>query len=293
MPIDSLCSGCGKTLRVNDEFQGRKARCPACGTVYIAGGVPSEQYPSPAEVETIYPVQKDSGSLSSNPVDDSWNSLPSAKPIEESSAKTIGAMRPATPQSPPHFDGVTASSPLVGSSIASPPDKMYFVRTPNSMIYGPSSALMVHDWIAQGRLDDTCHIREETSEQWLGIPAWRFQSRKQQNPISNPANSSTNQFGAVPVSSVQSLGYTKSGNGTIVLVLGLVSWVLCPTVIGALICSIIATVFAMTELKKIREGISPSKEKSLVLIGLFLALANLAAISITIIAFVAIAILNP
>ena len=97
----------------------------------------------------------------------------------------------------------------------------------------------------------------------------------------------------MPVSSVQSLGYTKSGNGTIVLVLGLVSWVLCPTVIGALICSIIATVFAMTELKKIREGISPSKEKSLVLIGLFLALANLAAISITIIAFVAIAILNP
>jgi hypothetical protein len=34
MPIDSICSGCGRTLRVADEYAGLEAQCPACSTIY-------------------------------------------------------------------------------------------------------------------------------------------------------------------------------------------------------------------------------------------------------------------
>ncbi len=33
MPIEMSCTGCGQTLRVADEHAGKKARCPACGTI--------------------------------------------------------------------------------------------------------------------------------------------------------------------------------------------------------------------------------------------------------------------
>jgi len=34
MAIESICTGCGKTLSVADENAGKRARCPACGQVY-------------------------------------------------------------------------------------------------------------------------------------------------------------------------------------------------------------------------------------------------------------------
>jgi phage FluMu protein Com len=33
MPIELNCAGCGQLLRVADEHAGKKARCPACGTI--------------------------------------------------------------------------------------------------------------------------------------------------------------------------------------------------------------------------------------------------------------------
>lgn len=33
MSIEIGCTGCGQTLRVADEHAGKKARCPACGTI--------------------------------------------------------------------------------------------------------------------------------------------------------------------------------------------------------------------------------------------------------------------
>jgi len=153
----------------------------------------------------------------------------------------------------------------------------YFVRTPNTMVYGPSERESVLDWIAQGRLDDTCHIREETSEQWIGIAAWRFQTRNVRNPIANPSFQNANAFGSVPATSIQSTGYPKAGNGNVVLVLGLVSWLLCPTGIGSWVCSILAIYFATIELEKMRNGLSPSKERAIVLIGMWLGILNLVA----------------
>jgi hypothetical protein len=33
MPVEFSCSGCGKLLRVPDEFAGKQARCPQCGAI--------------------------------------------------------------------------------------------------------------------------------------------------------------------------------------------------------------------------------------------------------------------
>jgi hypothetical protein len=301
MPIDSICVGCGKTLRVNEEFVGRKARCPVCGMVYVAGHTSetpsdprqseprsSESSPSssnPADVETVY-AQKVPSNSPMDQQSDSWSALPTAKPLDPlipRQGTTASATNPMT----------TSVSDSASTEGLTPPVAKYMVRTPNSMVYGPSTAETVHKWIEEGRLDDSCHIRDETSDQWLGIPAWKFQSRKQSNPMSIPGNLPTNQFGDIPVSTVQSVGYSKAGNGGLVLILGLISWILCPTFIGAIVCGILAIVFAVTELKKIKNGQSPSKEKSLVLIGLLLAVANLATWCIAIVGLIVVAILNP
>jgi hypothetical protein len=47
MSIEIGCTGCGQTLRVADEHAGKKARCPACGTIV--------QVPTPGEVAPLGP----------------------------------------------------------------------------------------------------------------------------------------------------------------------------------------------------------------------------------------------
>jgi hypothetical protein len=49
MPIEMGCPGCGQTLRVADEHAGKKARCPACGTIAdvpLPGSVPPAFQPA-------------------------------------------------------------------------------------------------------------------------------------------------------------------------------------------------------------------------------------------------------
>jgi hypothetical protein len=294
MAIDSLCVGCGKTLRVGVEYAGRKARCPMCGAIYVVPQIPSDAHialplaapinaiegspinSDPTHTETTYAASVSPSSQSNDP-SDKWESFPTEKPaarlIETASAE------------PPAVSAMSASSVSSPSPIVQTPVQ-YFARTPNGMIYGPSDRKTVMDWIDQGRLDDTCHVRESNSEQWLGIAAWRFQSRQTSNPMSYQATGASPTFGAVPSSTIQSAGFERSGNGVLILVLGIVSWLLCPTIIGAAVCSILAIVFATTELRRIREGQTTSKEKSLVLIGMWLGILNAVALVIGIIGMV-------
>ncbi|MDP6468394.1 MAG: hypothetical protein QF918_11680 [Pirellulaceae bacterium] len=39
MPIETICPGCGRKLRVGDEFAGKQARCPVCNEIYSVSGV--------------------------------------------------------------------------------------------------------------------------------------------------------------------------------------------------------------------------------------------------------------
>ncbi|MBP90101.1 MAG: hypothetical protein CMJ64_25905 [Planctomycetaceae bacterium] len=40
MPIETICKGCARKLRVADDYAGRKARCPHCKTVYDVPSLP-------------------------------------------------------------------------------------------------------------------------------------------------------------------------------------------------------------------------------------------------------------
>ena len=52
MPIETICQTCARKLRVADEFAGKKARCPQCGTIYVVPGQPESA--TGALDETIY-----------------------------------------------------------------------------------------------------------------------------------------------------------------------------------------------------------------------------------------------
>ena len=91
----------------------------------------------------------------------------------------------------------------------------------------------------------------------------------------------------------QSAGYARSGNGIAVLILGIVSWILCPTFIGALICAIFAIVLGLNELKRVRQGISPASDRTPAMFGLWLGIINLVVLFGSVLAFVVIAIMEP
>ena len=38
MPIETICQTCARKLRVADEYAGKRARCPQCGTIYVVPG---------------------------------------------------------------------------------------------------------------------------------------------------------------------------------------------------------------------------------------------------------------
>jgi hypothetical protein len=46
MPIETICKGCARKLRVPDEHAGKKARCPQCGLIYVVPGSPAASTPT-------------------------------------------------------------------------------------------------------------------------------------------------------------------------------------------------------------------------------------------------------
>jgi hypothetical protein len=261
MPIDSICTGCGKTLRVGDEFVGRNARCPVCLTVYVVV------------------AKADSGASAESPFSSANLDSSRVETTYELTSNSQQGSSISSSQKNPFNAAAEEQSPSIFAS------ESYFVRTPNSAIYGPADKHTVLAWIQQGRLDDSCFVRSSHSDQWLGVPAWNAQQYNPNNaqarhvtdPHGTPGSPQSYQFGAAPVPSNQSVGYPRGGGGSVVLVLGIVSWVLCPTVLGGLICGIFAIVLGLKELKHVREGSSPQSERTLVMAGMFLGILCLTA----------------
>jgi|GEM_PF-1565514 len=283
MAIDSICSGCGKTLRVGDENAGRKARCPMCGVVYVVSSpaVPSEaDYGSPlVSASSVDPTSiNDASNTDTTYASTNWSSNP------------FGSQLPSAQSS-------LSIGPALPAAVSARSAASFLVRTPSGAVYGPTDPATIIEWTNQGRLDDTCHVRAENSEQWLGMAAWRFQLRQNQNPMASQPTQTTgsvaNSFGQAPVAANQSAGYARSGQGGLVLIFGIVSWLLCPTFIGSLALSIVAVVWGSSELRKIRDGQSPASERSLVLIGMWLGIINLAVSVLAIVGIIILAIVNP
>ncbi len=267
MAIESECKGCGIRLRVEDRYSGLQARCPQCSMIYTVPTASVERLPpsddSAANAESLS-TSGGSGMLPSESAD-SFKPLPTIiEPLESSSKATD--IRPE----------------IAGNGTADVDDQFY-VRIPSGQVFGPTNAATIQEWAAQGRVNPSCSIRPASTEAWIGFSTWLTQQSRIQSsnnvPFGDPRTTSGpniygTDFGNVSPPANQS-PTVKSGKGLLVLCLGLASWVLCPTLCFPPICAIATIVLGLGELKKIREGQSPSQEKTMVLIGLWAAILNL------------------
>ncbi len=271
MAIDTPCSGCGKTLRVADDCVGKKARCPNCRTVYVVGSVPAIGNPA---------IGNPAASLESPFPETTY-----ANPLRFAGAESF-----ATPKETKEFQSSHQPSGPIPSDSAELPQRLFMVRVPSGDEFGPTDAVTVLDWIQQNRLDDRCHIRQQDQESWIGIPAWRLLQKGEaaaRNVFSNSPRSLI-----APSASNQSSATASNGRGLVVLVLWALSWLLCFSLIGGILCAIIAIPLGLGELKKINRGESPSNEKWMVLTGLGLSVANVAASVVGLVTFIIVAVVN-
>lgn len=259
MPIDSVCGGCGKTLRVGDQYAGQKARCPQCGSIY---DVPAIQPTSSAN--PFQPLAEDRGSVS--PTGDSLSaaSAPTLQPVLQNfSAPDVNPLANPSQASP---TGIPSLAPVA----------MFFVKTPDGTEYGPVESETIEQWAQQGRLNETCFVRPDSSSQWIGLGAWRFHQRRQAsvNPFASMPNNGVGIPG-VPNPANQNVSYRATPNGLVVLILGIGSWVLCPTIIGSPVCSIIAIIMGVGEFRRVREGKVDSSQLVITHVGFWLGVLNL------------------
>ena len=106
MPIEMTCTGCRQTLRVADEHAGKKARCPACGTIAEVPRVGGETQPV-AEPSNPFSPASQPASVG-NPFSDRPEAI--ANPYASPSAPTFG------PQSfgRPHRGGMVLAFGIIG-----------------------------------------------------------------------------------------------------------------------------------------------------------------------------------
>ncbi len=254
MAIDSTCTGCGKTLRVPDEFAGKQARCPVCQSVY---SVPA----NPTSMPIDSPWQRYDSSTSLEPLQPTLPSIPASVPAPEPTST---------------FSDPRIGSDIAGTSLNSPASltARFFARTPTGAEYGPVDAETVLQWEREGRLNDTCMVRDDCGGHWIALSSWKFQFQPKTNPFAGSIPGPT-AFGSIPQVGNQSVSYQKPGQGALVLVLGIVSWVLCITFFGAPICSLICVVIGLNDLQRIKRGEASPDNKGLTIIGLIIGGLNL------------------
>jgi hypothetical protein len=231
MPIDSICPGCGRTLRVAVEHAGTEAQCPVCNTVYV---------------------------------------------VPASSQSELG-------------EQVKASQP-----------KQYFARIPTGAQYGPVSYEVIVSWLQENRINAACFIREEGQENWLPFLEWvqlpgnAIQMVMLPGSLPQPANlaGSSYAFGEIPGAQSSVVQYPIPSRGTLVLILGIVSWVLCITWVGSLVMAAVALGIGYKDLRNIASGATPPSERNLTLIGMWLAGSAMAA-SCFVIFLLIVAAMNP
>lgn len=135
MAITTICSGCGKTLAVADEFAGRQARCPQCGQIYTV----------PAAASTV----------AESPVDN---------------AAPVGRERPFGSAPTDFGAGEMAAAAEASSSTSS---ASFWMKATNGLEYGPVDRATLGRWFAEGRVGAGYLIRNGEFGTWQ--PATDFQ----------------------------------------------------------------------------------------------------------------------
>lgn len=261
MAIDTTCPSCSRAMSVDDSFAGRQARCPMCKHVYTVTIQDSPTIQDSTSRQES-PASSHSPNLSSlRPLDNSWDKF---DPRQEMAPHP--GLQPAVSNDSPVLE------PLPDNT-----ERLFYIRVPDGQVYGPSNASTLKEWASQGRLNHTCDVRPSNTDIWISYSAWLIQQNERvATPTSNTAtrNIYGDNFGGVATPMNQT-PVKPSGLGVLICCLGVASWFLCISFIGAPICAVATIIMAMAELKKINEGRSPREERILVHIGLWLSVANL------------------
>lgn len=267
MSIESICSGCGQRLRVADEHRGKQARCPACGQIYLVGG--SAQAGTFGDVDSA-------GSRGSG-----W--APTTYAPTSNKPDLFG----------PSFD--EPSVPVASNQNADPPrqDTSHFAMTPDGIIYGPVDQPTLDRWIQEGRLNDSCRVRQGENGPWQPMMQWLAAKMPTsqvaygggQTPLAsaavhseavNPFSDAARPQSINPYHATGQYPYPTypSDRSGVVLTMGILSWVLSCMYIGW-IMAIIGIALAQQDFAAMRAGTLRPESRTMTQVGFWLCLVHL------------------
>jgi len=239
MPIETICQGCSRRLRVGDEHAGKKARCPQCGMIYVV--------PHPAVAGHVGP-DADAGNASASGDATTEGTRGSSAEIPV----VLAAKREPTDQ-PAVAGGGTPSRPDSGSQ--------WFVRTADGTVYGPVARSELDQWVAEGRVPPSAMVREG-GESWR--PAGqRYPQLARAAPLSPQGNPFSDAAARSPAPRPAPRNLIPHRGG-LVLAMGILGWLFCP-VLGPF-----AWAMGSADLREMRAGSMDSGGSATTQIGMIL-----------------------
>ncbi len=234
MAIESVCTGCGQKLSVADEHAGKKARCPACGQVYVV---------------TISPNLGGIDGAAQQPSGDAFGLGETDYSPSSSSSSDMFAGIPESASSSPEQSEQNQSD-------------QYWMQAADGQLYGPVDRPTLDRWFAEGRVADNYMIRQGESGTFL--PSGNFRpvaASSSSNPFASAAATGTGTYAPAAT-------YPKPDQSGLILAMGIMSFLVCG------ICGIIAWVMGNTALKDIQAGRHDPANKGLVQVGYYLGMTS-------------------
>lgn len=243
MPIETICQGCAKKLRVGDEHAGKQARCPSCGAIYKVPGITPSSY-SPNASEPV----------------DVFGGLASSKP----------ATKPESPAGPSAFANPPAKE-----------TERWFLRIDDGREFGPIDRPTLDQWFRERRIGPGSQLRRENETAWRPA-ATVFPSLAMTGPAPSAGGNAANPFADNPYQSPAATrspsygapygatrAYAEAHRGGLILALGIVSWVT-----GCFFIGIAAWIMAVGDLKKMRAGVMDNSGMGLTQAGMIIGIIH-------------------
>lgn len=244
MAIETRCHGCGKRLRVADEYAGRQARCPECGYVYTVSAATM-----PAGGATAAAPEQ-----------------PLAGPAAGQGAATGSAHSTSASATSGHSP-TTGPLPQAASG-----DNAWYMKTPEGQIYGPVTRNELDQWVRDGRVSDDCQLRRGDHGSWFGSPqAYPHLAQRRTAVQSATGGAYANPYASRQAGPNFAAGgrYVRPHRGGMIIAFAIIGWVVtCP------IFSIMAWVMGNGDLQQMRAGQMDNSGMSLTQAGQILGMIH-------------------
>ena len=214
MAIETICQGCGKKLRVGEQYAGRQARCPECGDVYRVPEL-------------------------------------NAGTSQGSDDKLTTTERGATTTNDSSHPDSATTGPL---SQAASSTEQWYMKTPEGQIYGPASRQQLHQWVAEGRVTDDCYLRRGEHGPWNGAGEVFPQLSPRSQSAQPSGGTYVSGYPRSTYSQPHRAGgygggrHVQPHRGGLILTFAILGWAMCP------IFSVVAWTMGTTDMQLMRRG---------------------------------------